>query len=249
MPKQKPQRIAIIFDDEQIIVVNKPARMLSVPDRYNHDIPNVYHYLQHKYGEVFIVHRLDRETSGIIVFAKNAEAHKHLSKQFLNHTVEKIYHTIILGLISPKEGIIELPIIENPARRGTMMVHKSLGKLSETQYQVMEEFAHYAYVRVRLKTGRMHQIRVHFQAIGYPLAIDDIYGKQVAFYLSSVKHKYHTAKHEDERPIMSRLSLHAHTLGLIHPTTEETMEFNAELPKDFSVMLKQLRKYDVKTIM
>ncbi|MGB0932521.1 MAG: RluA family pseudouridine synthase, partial [Chitinophagales bacterium] len=237
------QSIEIVFEDQDLLIVNKPPSIYTLPDRYNPQIPNLYGYLQRKYGEIFIVHRLDAETSGIICFAKNKEAHRKLSQDFEKRRVDKTYLAVIHGRLIQKEGTIDLKIKENPMRRGTMRANKS-GKMAVTHYKIVEEFKNYSVVEVLLETGRMHQIRVHFQAIGHPLAVDEVYGEGDGFYLSSVKRRYHIDKFDEERPILKRLSLHAFRLTLNHPTSGEKVTFEAALPKDIEIMLKQLRKYN-----
>ncbi len=243
MPKRNKQLIEIVFEDDDLLIVNKPPSFYSIPDRYNPNIPNLYTYLQQKYEEVYVVHRLDAETSGIICFAKNKEAHRKLSQDFEKRRVDKTYLAVIHGRLIQKEGTIDLKIKENPMRRGTMRANKS-GKKAVTHYKIVEEFKNYSVVEVLLETGRMHQIRVHFQAIGHPLAVDEVYGDGDGFYLSSVKKRYHIDKFEEERPILKRLSLHAFRLTLNHPTSGEKVTFEAALPKDIAIMLKQLRKYN-----
>ena len=243
MPKKNKQNIEVIFEDEDLLIINKPPSIYTLPDRYNPNIPNLYGYLKKRYEEVFVVHRLDAETSGIICFAKNKMAHKKLSQDFQKRKVEKTYFTVVHGRFIEKEGTIDLKIMENPMRRGTMRVNKS-GKKAVTHYKVVEEFKNYSAVEVLLETGRMHQIRVHFQAVGHPLAVDEIYGEGGGFYLSTVKKRYRIGKFEEERPTLRRLSLHAFRLTLEHPTSKEKVTFEAPLPKDLNVMLKQLRKYN-----
>lgn len=243
MSKRNRKEIEIIFEDDDLLIVNKAPSFYSIPDRYNPDIPNLYASLQRKYEEVYIVHRLDSQTSGIICFAKNKAAHKKLSQDFEKRQVEKTYLAVVNGRLIQKEGTIDLKIAENPMRRGTMRVNKG-GKKAVTHYKVVEEFKSYSVVEVLLETGRMHQIRVHFQAIGHPLAVDEVYAESDGFYLSSVKKRYNIDKFEEERPILRRLSLHAFRLTFTHPTTGEKVTFEAPLPKDIAVMLKQLQKYN-----
>ncbi|MEZ4887754.1 MAG: RluA family pseudouridine synthase [Chitinophagales bacterium] len=243
MSKKNNQVIEVVFEDDDLLIVNKPSSIYTLPDRYNPAIPNLYTHLQRQYGEIFVVHRLDAETSGIICFAKNKDAHRKLSQDFQKRKVEKTYFTIIKGRLIQKEGTIDLKILENPMRRGTMRANKN-GKTAVTHYKVVEEFKLFSAVEVVLETGRMHQIRVHFQAIGHPLAVDSIYGEGDGFYLSMVKKRYQIGKFEEERPTLSRLSLHAFRLTLIHPSSQEKVTFEAPLPKDMEVMLKQLRKYN-----
>ncbi len=236
--------VNVIHEDDDIVIVNKPPHLLSIPDRFNPDIPNLHTFLQNRLGRVWTIHRLDRETSGIICFAKNEEAHRHISLQFENHTVRKIYHTIVEGILPETVAEIDLPIAEIPSKRGVMHINYQNGKPSLSKYRVIEQFKNYAYVEVLLKTGRTHQIRVHFQAIGHSLAVDPLYGGKEAFYLSSVKRHYHLKKHEEERPMIDRITLHAYSLEMIHPTSEQSVYYAAPLPKDMTAMLKQLHQYN-----
>ncbi|MCO6478138.1 MAG: RluA family pseudouridine synthase [Phaeodactylibacter sp.] len=240
MAKLKPD---ILYEDEHLIVANKPPGLLSIPDRFAPEKPNLLALLTHEYSKVWTVHRIDRETSGLICFARNEEAHRHLSLQFENRTVEKTYLALLDGISIPDEGTIDRPITESHKEVGKMTVAKK-GKEAVTHYQVAERFRQFTLAEVRIETGRTHQIRVHFESIGHPLAVDSLYGRREAFFLSEVKQKgYHLGREKEERPLMSRLPLHAWKLALDHPRTEERMEFEAPLPKDFAAVLKQLRKW------
>ncbi|OWY19763.1 RluA family pseudouridine synthase [Sphingobacteriales bacterium UPWRP_1] len=232
--------VEVIHEDDDITVINKPPQFLSIPDRYNASIPNLYTFLCNRLGKVYIVHRLDRDTSGIICFAKTEQAHRHLSQQFGQHKVRKIYHAIVEGILPEPVAEIDLPIAEISSKRGVMQVNYQNGKPSETKYRIIEQFKNYAYVEVMPLTGRTHQIRVHFQAIGHPLAVDPLYGNAQGFFLSSVKRHYHLKRQEEERPMIDRLTLHAFSLEFVHPGTEKTVQYTAPLPKDMSAMLKQL---------
>ena len=233
----------ILHADEHLIVVNKPAGLLTIPDRAGNK-ENLLAALQKKFGNVLTVHRLDRETSGVLCFARTEAAHRHLSIQFEQHSTDKFYLALLDGVLHNEEGEIDKPIGEHPVIPGKMMVSNS-GKPSLTFYRVRERFAHFTLVEVQLKTGRTHQIRVHFQSIGYPMAVDALYGPRPAFFLSQVKRKFKTGKYtEEERPMLERTSLHASRLRLQHPDSGEVMEFTAALPKDLNAVLQQLRKWD-----
>ena len=232
----------IIHEDDAIVVVEKAAKVLTIPDRYQAHIFNLYHELEKHCGKIFIVHRLDKETSGILVFAKTEEAHKTLSQQFEDRSVQKVYKVLVEGVMYEKEGKIDSPIGKHPSKP-RMIVSVKGGKPSLTYYTVIEQFKNYTLLDADIKTGRTHQIRVHFKSIGFPLAIDSLYGRNDAFLLSKVKRKYRIGKDEEERPLMSRTSLHAQRLCLAHPNTGEKMVFESELPKDFGAVLKQLRKW------
>jgi RluA family pseudouridine synthase len=233
----------IVFEDEDLIIVNKPANYLTIPARFKKDTPNVYNWLQRDRTEVFIVHRLDRETSGILCFAKTESSHKILSKQFQEREVEKRYLALVDGVPNNEEGYIDKPIAENMAHRGKMIIAKR-GKASQTSYKVLEVFKKFSLIEAHIHTGRTHQIRVHLQFIGHPLAVDVLYGRREGFNLSEVKgRKYQQGKHVEERPLMSRSTLHALKLVLNHPVTNEKLTFEAPLPKDFSAVVKQLRRW------
>ena len=235
----------LIHEDADLLIVNKPAGLLTIPDRINPDKPNLVRALQRKYEKVMVVHRLDRETSGILCFARNEAAHRHLSIQFEKHTVDKFYHALLDGVLHHDEGSVDKPIGEHPVVPGKMHVSNS-GKPSLTFYRAIERFNRFTLAEILIKTGRTHQIRVHMQSVGYPLAIDALYGRRSELLLSEIKGKgFRLGKFsEEERPIMSRSALHASRLRVDHPTTGERMEFNTEFPKDFAALLSQLRKWN-----
>lgn len=237
-------KIEILFEDEALLIVNKPPDLLTIPDRFDISKPNLYHLLSEQYEEkIYIVHRIDRETSGIICFAKTEEAHKHLSQQFEGRTVNKTYLALVEGKPNPPEGTIDKPIGPHPTQAGIMTVMKS-GKSAVTDYKTIEVFKAFSLVEANIKTGRTHQIRVHFKSIGHPLAVDPLYGKREVFYLSEIKHRsYQLGKDQEERPLMSRTTLHAYQLTLEHPGTGERMSFQAPLPKDFQAVVNQLNKW------
>lgn len=236
-------KLDILFEDDDLIIVNKPAHTLSIPDRFSPEKPNLLSLLKQRFEEVFVVHRLDKETSGVMCFAKNEAAHKHLSQQFENRSVQKFYLTIVEGHPEPSKGVIEKPIAKHPHKGGQMTIHRS-GKMAVSAYEVIQKFKHFSLVKVNIKTGRTHQVRIHMKALGHPLVVDVIYGKRAAFYLSEIKQRrYRLGKDQEERPLLSRSALHAHQLTIQHPTTLETMTFEANMPKDMSAVLKQLEKW------
>ncbi len=231
-------KIEMIYEDEHIIALNKPADVLTIPDRFDPTLPNLKDYLLSKHTEIFVVHRLDKETSGIILFAKSADAHKQLSEAFQGGEIEKYYWALTIKPYQDS-GIIEENIAESE-KKGKYKVAKK-GKYSLSEYQVLESYNKYALVQIRIHTGRTHQIRVHMKHNHSPLLVDSKYGAMDAFYLSQIK-KYKRKKEVEERPLISRCSLHARQLILTHPVTGESLDLTAELPKDMRATINQLKK-------
>jgi len=230
----------IITDTPEFIALNKPSGLLSIPDREGKDI-SLKKLLIEKYGNIFTVHRLDRNTSGLIIFAKTEEAHKHLSQQFEERQTEKIYLGMVLGSLANKKGTIDVPIAEHPVKKGLMTVYRK-GKEAITDYEVLEDFRIFSWVQFQIHTGRTHQIRVHAKHIGHPVVCDDLYGDGKPVLLSSLKHKFKLSKNElEERPILDRLALHALSLQFLN-TKGETVKLEARLPKDLRALLQQVRK-------
>jgi 23S rRNA pseudouridine1911/1915/1917 synthase len=233
--------LEVLFEDEDMIVLNKPAGVLSIPDRFGKD-PSIKSLLQEKLGSIFTVHRLDQQTSGLIIFAKNAESHKQLSELFEGRSIIKKY----LGLVNgrpPQDGVIEENMMEHPIRKGYMMVHAK-GKESKTTYEVVKYYKQYAWVSFQIHTGRTHQIRVHAKHIGHPIVSDDLYGDGAQLKLSNIKKKhFKLAKvEEEERPLMGRQALHAASVQFEYKGKELLLE--APLPKDLTATLKQLDKWN-----
>jgi 23S rRNA pseudouridine1911/1915/1917 synthase len=234
----------IIFENDDLIALNKPSGLLSIPDREGKEI-SLKNLLLEKYGQIFTVHRLDRVTSGVIVFAKNEETHKHLSKQFEERQTEKIYVGLVIGSPANKKGSIDAPIAEHAVKRGMMIIHQR-GKESLTDYEVLEDFGIYSWLQFRIHTGRTHQIRVHMKDIGHPIVCDDLYGDGKPVLISSLKNKFKLSKDElEERPILNRLALHALQLKFVL-TNGKKIELEAPLPKDLRAVLQQLNKWKKK---
>jgi 23S rRNA pseudouridine1911/1915/1917 synthase len=231
----------ILFEDDAVIVINKPAGLLVLPDRFDKTLINLYGVLKETFGAIFVVHRIDRETSGVVLFAKTAEAHAFLNTAFEKRQVEKIYRAIVVGSPNAESGCIDLPIAENEHGVRKMKVDKKNGKEAITDYKVIEKFKGHALVEVKPHTGRTHQIRIHLSAIGLPILADHLYGNSGWFFLSSVKRNYKS--NEEEKPLLARTALHAFSLSFIHPTTCEKMLSEAPMPKDMETVLKVLKKY------
>jgi len=230
----------ILFEDKSLLVLNKPAGLVVHPAAGNEEHTLVNALLHHCQGSLSgiggvarpgIVHRLDKETSGCLVVAKNDETHLALSKQFAAREVEKIYNAILCGELARDTGEIHAAIARHPTHRKRMAVRDdSSGRAAHTSYRVLERLNSATFVAAQIHTGRTHQIRVHFQFLGYPLAGDETYG---------ARQNKKLAELTGYEP--SRVMLHARELSFIHPRTGKEMSFEAPLPVDFREALKSLR--------
>ena len=230
----------IISETEDWIALNKPSGLLSIPDREGKDI-SLKKLLIEKFGNIFTVHRLDRDTSGLIIFAKTEEAHRHLSQQFEGRQTEKIYRGMVLGSLAIKKETIDAPIAEHLVKKGMMTVYRK-GKEAITDYEVLEDFKIYSWIQFQIHTGRTHQIRVHAKHIGHPIVCDELYGDGKPVLLSSLKHKFKLSKNElEEKPLLNRLALHSLSLKF-SDTNGKTIKLEAPLPKDLRALLQQLKK-------
>ncbi len=238
----KKKQLEILYQDDQVVVVNKAYGMLSIPDRFKKGEDNLRTLLEQKFGKIFVVHRLDRDTSGVMVFALNAESHRNLSIQFEKHTVDKKYLAVVAGIMAKDDLDVDIPLMPNPRIPGTMMP-SARGKASFTHIHVLERFRVATLIECTLKTGRQHQLRVHCAAVGYPMLVDSVYGRSDSFQLSAIKRRFRLQKDEEEKPLIQRTTLHAHSLSFIHPVSGERLSFVAEPPKDFKALLTVLRKY------
>ncbi|MBS1745717.1 MAG: RluA family pseudouridine synthase [Bacteroidetes bacterium] len=230
----------IIFEDDVLVAINKPSGLLSIPDREGKEI-SLKKILLEKYGEIFTVHRLDKATSGVIVFAKDETTHAVLSQLFESRETEKIYFGLVQGSLSPATGRITEPIMQHSSGNGKMVLHAK-GKPSVTEYEVVEDFKRFSWVKFKILTGRTHQIRIHSQFTGHSIVCDELYGNGEPVFISSLKKKYNLSKNEEaEKPILSRLALHSASLKFL--VNDREYFFEAPLPKDIKALLQQLRKW------
>ncbi|HVI45505.1 MAG TPA: RluA family pseudouridine synthase [Chitinophaga sp.] len=231
----------ILLETPEFVIVSKPAGMLTLPDRHDNELSSLIAIMKKAYGQIFTVHRLDRDTSGIILFARTEAAHKYFSQLFESRDVQKYYLGLVHGELPEKKGSVNEPIMEHPVQKGKMVTNRR-GKASLTDYEVVEEFGLYSFVKMQIHTGRTHQIRVHMKHLGHPIAVDELYGNGQPVLLSTIKKKFKLGKHtEEERPLLSRLALHAAMLVFKDPSGKEYC-IEAPLPKDISAVLNQLRK-------
>ncbi|MBD1362257.1 RluA family pseudouridine synthase [Mucilaginibacter sp. ZT4R22] len=229
----------ILFENDDIIVVNKPPFISSLDEREGGEI-NMLRLARQYTDDAQICHRLDKETSGALIIAKNPEAYRAVSMQFERRKVKKVYHAVIDGTHVFEELFIDLPILN--VGKGTVTISRQEGKRAETWFQSLKYYKHYTLVECRPVTGRMHQIRIHLATQRASIAGDEMYKGQPVF-LSKLKRKYQLGKDQEELPIMKRFALHAYevTFKLVN---EEEVTIHAPYPKDFETLLKLLDKFD-----
>jgi 23S rRNA pseudouridine1911/1915/1917 synthase len=237
----------IIYEDEYFIIVNKPAGMVAHPAYANYTGTLVNALLHHtkslssvnEGGRPGIVHRIDKDTSGLLVVAKDDYTHAKLAAQFSKHSIEREYHAVCWGKFKEKEGEINTKIARSKSDRKKFAVSDKEGKDATTFYKVIEQYEFTSYIKLNLKTGRTHQIRVHLSGMGKPIFGDRTYGgDKIHAGIESPKLR---SRIQNLLEIMPRQALHAKTLGFIHPNTNKLVRFDSELPEDFKLLLEKLR--------
>ena len=238
----------IVYEDDYLLVVNKSAGMVAHPSfgNYSGTLVNALLHHTNKLSKLNeeptrpgIVHRIDKDTSGLLLIAKDSWTHAYLAKQFANHTIDREYWAVCWGLFKQKKGEIIGNISRSPKDRKIFSVSTSEGKHAHTFYEVLEEFEFSSLIKLKLKTGRTHQIRVHMSHIKHPIFGDPAYGGRVIVYgsaLPKIKSRINNLLE-----IMPRQALHAKTLGFIHPNSKEKVFLESELPEDFAALLEKLR--------
>ncbi|HWR12051.1 MAG TPA: RluA family pseudouridine synthase [Rectinemataceae bacterium] len=231
----------ILYSDESIVVINKPSGLLSIPDRYDPDAPVALSYLEKDFGHLLVVHRIDKDTSGVLLYARDAESHRILNSQFLSRTVEKSYLAIVRGRTEKDEWDCDDPLLADADRLHRTLADSRRGKAAYSHFTTLERFRDFSLVQVRPETGRTHQVRVHCAATGYPIVSDPLYGDGKPVLLSQIKRKWKGDLFE-ERPLLERTGLHAERLAFTHPLTRKKIDMSAPLPKDMSALIAQLKK-------
>jgi 23S rRNA pseudouridine1911/1915/1917 synthase len=246
-PAPEPIPLDLVYEDDDLVIVNKPAGMVVHPAK-GHWAGTLASALAHHFGQLSttggptrpgIVHRLDRDTSGVLVVAKNNRTHEHLAAQFHDRTVEKQYLAIVLGMLDRDEDVVDKPIGDHPHYREKKSIREghSSSRPALTRVKVIERFRGFVLVHAFPKTGRTHQIRLHLAHLRCPVLCDKLYGGR-----SQVTAGELGAKDHAEQVVLARQALHAQRLSLDHPTTGERMSFEAPLPQDLERTLAILRE-------
>ena len=242
-------KIEIIYTDDDIIVINKPTGVSVTADRTG--MPELSDILTDQLGpqiagQLRLVHRLDKDTSGVMVLAKNKETQSKFSSYFEKKLIKKTYLALVTGIVPGRQGTINTCLARNRRNPALMCIAAKKGKEAVTDWQLLADFGTAKLLVVYPLTGRTHQIRVHLPNIGLPLAIDPLYGSSRPLFLSDFKTDYRLAKGQTEKPLIDRLTLHAYQLSIANRKSKIENEFIAALDKKFTATIKMLTKHNPK---
>ena len=235
----------VVFEDTNIAVLDKKSGFSVLPERWEHHVANLLEEAALRWPGVVAVHRIDKETSGLLLVAKTAPAARQLQIDFEQRSIGKIYHALLLGRPSWDTLVCDAPLLIDADRHHrTAVCGPGLedARKSLSTFTVLERFRTCSLVAVELQTGRTHQIRAHATHLGHPLIGDHLYGGSTGLLLSAIKSGWRGDRFE-EKPLIERVALHAYRLHFKHPVGHQVMEFTAEYPKDFRASLNQLRRW------
>lgn len=232
--------IAVLYQDDALLVVNKPAGLSTLPDGYNPTLPHIKSALEKQVGPLWIVHRLDKATSGVLVLARSAEAHRSLNTQFEKHQVTKLYHALVVGNPAWQEKTVSLPLRPNGDRQHRTVIDQQAGKPAITHLKVLKRFGNYCLIEAIPETGRTHQIRVHLYALGLSIAGDKLYIRRDT-HPGAQKAQPSSPHDETWIGLVDGMGLHAVSLEIDHPYTGERLQFTAPYPAELMGLLAQLQ--------
>ncbi len=223
--------LQILYQDQNLILVNKPSGLRTIPDGYHPELPCLVNELSMEFGKVFVVHRLDKDTSGVILFALSPEFHKALNQQFSSRLVKKVYHALVVGTPDWENITADFPLLVNGDRSHRTVINSSHGKPAKTEFTILQSFGEYSLVQAIPQSGYTHQIRAHACALGIPILSDPLYWSKTILRCRQLR-----------SDIIPRLALHAHEITFIHPETQAKVTITAPYPQDFEDGLTHLTR-------
>lgn len=226
----------LLFEDEDFFLLNKPPGTATLDERHPDKTDSMIKLAREYHPSAQAAHRLDKETSGVLLFAKHPEAYRHIAMQFEHRQVGKIYHAVSGGIHHLEGILVNLPIL--PLKTGVVKIDRSEGKDAETLFRTLEVYKAHTLIECMPLTGRMHQIRIHLQCVKAPIVMDSLYGGPSVF-LSEIKRKFKLAKETDEQPLIRRVALHARKLHFAG-MSGQAIEVEASYPKDMAALIRQL---------
>ncbi len=253
--RRRPPRLSVLLEGASWVVVDKPAGLATIRERVRHDAPTVVLELWKLWqkddpdaAKPVVCHRLDKDTSGCLVLARDRATAKELMRQFRKHEVEKSYLALVIGAPQPPDGEVQFRVAPDRYRAGAMWTPRKGGKACHSVYETVETFRGVALVRVRPRTGRTHEVRLAMKTLGTPCAVDRLYGSEEPLLLSRWKRSYRSGRGEAERPLVDRLTLHAESLSFHDPDADPDdpagrVTVTSPLPRDLKATVRQLQRH------
>ncbi len=232
--------IEVIFQDDSLLVVDKPSGLASLPDGYNPTLPHIKSVLEEQYGPMWIVHRLDKDTSGVLVLARSASAHRSLNSQFEHRQVSKVYHALVNGTPDWQERTVSLPLQANGDRQHRTVVDLHTGKSAITHLTIIERFGKCCLLQAVPETGRTHQIRAHLAVVGLYIIGDKLYTRR-----ADQQEKDNVGQIDPSVGSGVTMALHAQSIELSHPLSGQRLKFTAPYPPELAALLERMRKSSV----
>lgn len=238
MPASLSIKDLLIFENDDYFAVNKPPFIATLDERQAGAPKGLLRYAKEYVADAQACHRLDKETSGVLLFAKHPEAYRWASLQFEHRAMHKIYHAVVAGIQDFQGVNVFLPI--RPTKDGNVVIDREGGKEAETEFNTLDVYKAHTLVQCEPVTGRMHQIRIHLACLKAPIVMDELYGGP-PIYLSQIKRKFNLKKSDEEQPLINRVALHSYQLEMMG-TDEQLITLTAPYPKDFKALITQLDK-------